>query len=208
MDTVDVTMPSILDVRRGLQAMYNLFNVLVEQACSSEGRVVDRARAWCSTLHVPFFRFNPQLSEDTALDEHEDESLVRMMWETRAYMKSQAKILRQLKSLLIESDMGPLPPPRQPTPTKSKRGSHISVSVNSSQDVPDANHRLMSEEASPDEEGSFHSTHPECATTGTEEISDELLVELPTTLDSMSSSEAACSSPEENNDTVETAQQS
>ncbi|XP_071526358.1 85/88 kDa calcium-independent phospholipase A2-like isoform X2 [Panulirus ornatus] len=205
-DTVDVTMPSILDVRRGLQAMYNLFNVLVEQACSSEGRVVDRARAWCSTLHVPFFRFNPQLSEDTALDEHEDESLVRMMWETRAYMKSQAKILAQLKPLLTESDIGPIPPPRQPT--LSKRGSHISLSVSSSQDVPDSNHRLMSEEASPDEEVSFHSTHPECATIGVEEISDEVLVELPTTLDSMSSSEAACSSPEENNDIGDKVQQS
>ncbi|KAK3864297.1 hypothetical protein Pcinc_030012 [Petrolisthes cinctipes] len=100
-DTVDIAMPSLLEVRRGLQAMYNLFNVLVEQACSSEGRVVDRARAWCSSLHVPLFRFNPQLSMDMALDEHDDESLVSAMWETRAYMKAQARTLSQLQPLLM-----------------------------------------------------------------------------------------------------------
>ncbi|XP_045114944.1 85/88 kDa calcium-independent phospholipase A2-like isoform X4 [Portunus trituberculatus] len=139
-DTVDVTIPSLLDVRRGLQAMYNLFNVLVEQACSSEGRVTDRARAWCSTLHVPFFRFNPQLSQDIALDEHDDECLMRMMWETRAYMKSQAKVLAQLKSLLVESDTI-----HHPTPLRvRRRSSHTAHS--SSADAPDTPHKLLSED--------------------------------------------------------------
>ncbi|XP_042230313.1 85/88 kDa calcium-independent phospholipase A2-like isoform X2 [Homarus americanus] len=199
-DTVDITMPSILDVRRGLQAMYNLFNVLVEQACSSEGRIVDRARTWCSTLHVPFFRFNPQLSQDVALDEHDDECLVRLMWETRAYMKSQAKILAQLKPLLIEPEAEPVPPPRQLTPTKSKCSSCVSVSVSSNhEDVSDTVHSHASEGTSLDEEGSYHSTLPECTAT-VEDMSDEVLqVEQPSTLDSVSSSEAAASSPEDSN---------
>ncbi|XP_069951966.1 85/88 kDa calcium-independent phospholipase A2 isoform X3 [Cherax quadricarinatus] len=205
-DNVDITMPSILDVRRGLQAMYNLFNVLVEQACSSEGRIVDRARTWCSTLHVPFFRFNPQLSQDIALDEHDDERLVRMMWETRAYMKSQAKILGQLKPLLIEADLGPVPPPRQLTPTKSKLGSRVSIAVGSSQDIIDTVHRLVSGGTSPEEEGSFHSIVPEYTTTGTDEMSDEVMVEHPSTLDSVSSSEGTSLSPEVNDDFMDKCQ--
>ncbi|XP_045595679.2 85/88 kDa calcium-independent phospholipase A2 isoform X1 [Procambarus clarkii] len=207
-DNIDITMPSILDVRRGLQAMYNLFNVLVEQACSSEGRIIDRARTWCSTLHVPFFRFNPQLSQDIALDEHDDERLVRMMWETRAYMKSQAKILSQLKPLLIEAEVGPIPPPRQLTPTKSKHSSRVSISVGSSQDTVDAVHRLVSAGTSPDEEGSYHSILPEYATVGTEETSDEVMVEHPSTLDSVSSSEGTSPSPDGNDDFMDKCQPS
>lgn len=193
---MDVTIPSILDVRRGLQAMYNLFNVLVEQACSSEGRVTDRARAWCSNIHVPFFRFNPQLSQDIALDEHDDECLMRMMWETRAYMKAQAKILAQLKPLLVESEIGPLP-----TPTRPRRSSHTSGFT---MDTPDTPHRLLSEGNSPEEEVSFHSTLPDCHEESNEAALEEgtaqgpcATPEPPTTPDYVSSSEAPCSSPEE-----------
>lgn len=194
---MDVTIPSLLDVRRGLQAMYNLFNVLVEQACSSEGRVTDRARAWCSSLHVPFFRFNPQLSQDIALDEHDDECLMRMMWETRAYMKSQAKVLAQLKPLLVEPETGPLP-----TPTKGRRSSQTPRS--SSVDAPDTPHKLFSEGNSPEEEVSFHSTLPDYNLESSEGVFPEetspdhpATPEPPTTPDYVSSSEAPCSSPEE-----------
>ena len=201
-DTVDVTVPSLLDVRRGLQAMYNLFNVLVEQACSSEGRVTDRARAWCSSLHVPLFRFNPQLSQDIALDEHDDECLMRMMWETRAYMKSQAKVLTQLKPLLVEPNTGHLPTPIR----VRRRSSHTQHT--SSLDAPDTPHRLLSEGNSPEEEVSFHSTLPDC---NVEECSEAVLLEEASpsihatpepliTPDYESSSEAPCSSPEEAGD--------
>lgn len=197
-DTVDVTIPSILDVRRGLQAMYNLFNVLVEQACSSEGRVTDRARSWCSNIHVPFFRFNPQLSQDIALDEHDDECLMRMMWETRAYMKAQAKVLAQLKPLLVETDTGPLP-----TPTRPRRSSHTSA-FSSSMDAPDTPHKLVSEGNSPEEEVSFHSTLPDCNEESNEGALEEetslaplATPDPPVSPDYVSSSEAPCSSPEE-----------
>ncbi|KAK8393769.1 hypothetical protein O3P69_006823 [Scylla paramamosain] len=198
-DTVDVTIPSLMDVRRGLQAMYNLFNVLVEQACSSEGRVTDRARSWCSTLHVPFFRFNPQLSQDIALDEHDDECLMRMMWETRAYMKSQAKVLTQLKSLLVESDTI-----HHPTPLRvRRRSSHTPHS--SSADAPDTPHKLLSEGNSPEEEVSFHSTLLDCNVESSERVllEEEASPSHPPTPeplispDYVSSSEAPCSSPEE-----------
>ncbi|KAK7065856.1 85/88 kDa calcium-independent phospholipase A2, partial [Halocaridina rubra] len=170
-DTVDVTMPSILDVRRGFQALYNLFNVMVEQACSSEGRIVDRARAWCSNLHVPFFRFNPQLSQDIALDEHDDECLVRMMWETRAYMKAQAKTLAQLKPLLVDfepvlSTSGSLKTSPSGTPNKSSK----TLSVSSSPDMTDGHHSGISMETSPeDENSSFHSPIPDVGAPSSEE---------------------------------------
>lgn len=38
----------------------------------TDGRVVDRARAWCSMIGVPYFRFNPQMSVDLPMDEKMD----------------------------------------------------------------------------------------------------------------------------------------
>lgn len=105
-ENIDVVVPSLLDMRRGLQAVYNLFNLLVDSACPSQGRVVDRARAWCSALNVPFIRLNPQLSADISLDESSDEKLLRIMWETRAEMQRNSKMVEHLKYLLI-------PPPAE-----------------------------------------------------------------------------------------------
>lgn len=61
-------------------------NLLVDQATAADGRVVDRARAWCSMIGVPYFRFNPQLSEDIAMDEKNDVKLIKMLFEAKAYM--------------------------------------------------------------------------------------------------------------------------
>lgn len=84
-------------------------NLLIDQATASDGRVVDRARAWCSTLGVPYFRyinfincalsnyalififlcrFNPQLQEDIAIDEKNDQKLINMLWCTKVHMHS------------------------------------------------------------------------------------------------------------------------
>lgn len=224
--------------------MYNLFNVMVEQACSSEGRVVDRARAWCSSLHVPLFRFNPQLSQDMALDEHEDESLVRAMWETRAYMRSQARTLAQLRPLLVGTDhlddhdypphsfsspnsdsstatssssnttsgsesflptaaSPDLPPPVSPRQRLSSSSGRVRAGVRTSifsldaLDSPQHHHRLLSEEISPDDEMSFHSTNLDCSHSQCpSQLSEEGIPESPSSPDQVSSSEARDSSPE------------
>lgn len=76
--------------------------ILPFQATQSSGRVVDRARSWCSSLGVPFYRFTPQLSEDINMDERSDEKLVNMAWECQAYMHSQRTVVNELAEILRE----------------------------------------------------------------------------------------------------------
>lgn len=78
----------------------SLGTLLVDQATSSDGRVVDRARAWCSMIGVPYYRYSPQMSEDVPMDEKNDERLVRLLWETKAYMYSNQALLREMAKLL------------------------------------------------------------------------------------------------------------
>lgn len=82
---------------RGVTALGNL---LVDQATQADGRVVERARAWCDSLDVPFFRFSPQLSEEIAMDEKDDQKLVNMLWETKAYIVQHHDEVLKLVSLL------------------------------------------------------------------------------------------------------------
>lgn len=102
---IDVFRPDNLwDTARLLDGITAIGNLLVDQATLADGRVVDRAKAWCSMIGVPYYRFNPQLvslslllsfkmflilflqSLDLAMDETTDSILVNMMWETKAYI--------------------------------------------------------------------------------------------------------------------------
>lgn len=69
----------------------------------ADGRVVDRARTWCSMIGVPYFRYSPQMSEDIAMDEKSDEKLVKMLFETKVYIHSNISSLQQL-ALLLNGD--------------------------------------------------------------------------------------------------------
>lgn len=98
---LDVFRPdSIWSFSRVAFSIRDLLNLIVDQATESNGRVVDRARAWCSMVGVPYFRFNPQMSKDVPMDEKDDQSLINMMWETKAYMHQNRKKVMELINLL------------------------------------------------------------------------------------------------------------
>ncbi|XP_017091053.2 85/88 kDa calcium-independent phospholipase A2 isoform X1 [Drosophila bipectinata] len=98
---IDVFRPeSIWDTAKLAYGISTIGNLLVDQATCSDGRVVDRARAWCSTIGIPYFRFNPQLSEDIAMDEKNDQKLINMLWHTKAYMhNNRNKIIEMINFL-------------------------------------------------------------------------------------------------------------
>jgi len=70
------------------------------QATVAEGRPVDRARAWCSMINVPFYRFSPQLCEDLPLDTTDDAILINMLWDTQCYIVANKHRIQQVAQLL------------------------------------------------------------------------------------------------------------
>ncbi|XP_053684981.1 85/88 kDa calcium-independent phospholipase A2 isoform X2 [Sabethes cyaneus] len=98
---IDVFRPdSIWDTAKLAYGISAIGNLLVDQATASDGRVVDRARAWCSMIGVPYYRFNPQMSVDIAMDEKIDEPLINMLWEVKAYMHANRKKVIEMINLL------------------------------------------------------------------------------------------------------------
>ncbi|XP_059614992.1 85/88 kDa calcium-independent phospholipase A2 isoform X2 [Phlebotomus argentipes] len=98
---IDVFRPdSIWDTAKLAYGISAIGNLLVDQATAADGRVVDRARAWCSMIEVPYFRFNPQLSEDVPMDEKSDQKLINMMWEAKAYIYANRNKVIEMINLL------------------------------------------------------------------------------------------------------------
>lgn len=70
--------------------------VLFIQATATHGPVVERARAWCQMVGVPYYRFSSPMSSDVGLDETDDRILVKMLWETRVYVLQNFKEFTEL----------------------------------------------------------------------------------------------------------------
>ncbi|KAF8777128.1 85/88 kDa calcium-independent phospholipase like protein [Argiope bruennichi] len=101
-NTIDVFRPDTLwGACRMALGVTNLGQLLVDQATQTDGRVTARGQALCSMLNIPYFRLNPQLTENVALDETDTKILVKMLWETTAYMCCMKSELEHLKNLLV-----------------------------------------------------------------------------------------------------------
>ncbi|GFS11117.1 85/88 kDa calcium-independent phospholipase A2-like [Elysia marginata] len=100
-DNVDVFRPGgLVDLYKTVSGASALGRLIVDQATISEGRPVDRARAWCSMINTPYYRFSPLLSDDISLDCHDERALINMMWETQCYMVANRHRVHELVSLL------------------------------------------------------------------------------------------------------------
>ena len=62
--------------------------------------MVDRARAWCGSLSIPYLRCSPQLTLDLPLDETRNEQLLQILWESRVYLETKRDTLREFVKLL------------------------------------------------------------------------------------------------------------
>ena len=85
----------------GLLSLKSLFEVLVAQVTASDGQEVDRAQAWCDTLHCPYFRLSPPI-EYIELNEVSTEKLVQMMFFGLIYVKRIRGKLICLADMLIQ----------------------------------------------------------------------------------------------------------
>ncbi|XP_065217015.1 85/88 kDa calcium-independent phospholipase A2-like [Planococcus citri] len=100
-ENIDVFRPgNVVDGIRLIKGANALKTLLIDQATQSDGRVIDRARAWCHFINVPYFRFCPQMSEEINMDEKDDQKLVNMLWETKAYMIAHHEEVLKLVHLL------------------------------------------------------------------------------------------------------------
>ncbi|XP_017884788.1 85/88 kDa calcium-independent phospholipase A2 [Ceratina calcarata] len=98
---IDIFFPeSLWDTAKFAMGMSVLAMLLVDQATACDGRIVDRARNWCSMIGVPYYRFNPPLTQDIAMDEKSDEILAGMIWGAKAFMYANRDQIKELAAVI------------------------------------------------------------------------------------------------------------
>ncbi|RWS04365.1 85 kDa calcium-independent phospholipase A2-like protein [Dinothrombium tinctorium] len=85
---------------RNAMIVKDILMMILEQATGTDAHFVHRAQAWCRSINVPYFRINPPVSETVPLDMTEDEEIINLMWETKAYMRAVHDQLKDMIELL------------------------------------------------------------------------------------------------------------
>ncbi|XP_038639419.1 85/88 kDa calcium-independent phospholipase A2 isoform X2 [Scyliorhinus canicula] len=102
--SVDVFRPSNpWELAKTVFGARELGKMVVDCCTDSDGRAVDRARAWCEMVDIPYFRLNSQLKTDVMLDEIDDAILVNMLWDTQIYIHQERERIQQLARLLLRA---------------------------------------------------------------------------------------------------------
>uniref|UniRef100_T1JZU0 phospholipase A2 n=1 Tax=Tetranychus urticae TaxID=32264 RepID=T1JZU0_TETUR len=91
------TLPEAIKTALSLQ---ELVHMMISTTLQTDGHVNKRTEAWCSSLSIPYFRFNPPMSEDLQLNVTDDIEVVNGMWETKAYMYALSPYLDKLVNYL------------------------------------------------------------------------------------------------------------
>ncbi|KAF6214614.1 hypothetical protein GE061_009357 [Apolygus lucorum] len=100
-ECMDIFWPSGLwDTAKLVSGVRSMQAVLVDQATLADGRLIDRTRAICSMLRIPYFRFSPTMTEEILMDEKSDVKLVQLLWETKAAIFAQSDYVNKLATLL------------------------------------------------------------------------------------------------------------
>lgn len=104
-NSVDVFRPSNpFELAKTFVGAKELGRMLVDCCTDSDGRAVDRARAWCEMTDISYFRLSPQFSSEVLLDEIEDAVLVNMLWETQIYVYEQREQIQHLAHWLLDAN--------------------------------------------------------------------------------------------------------
>ncbi|XP_078286737.1 85/88 kDa calcium-independent phospholipase A2 isoform X2 [Rhinoraja longicauda] len=102
--TVDVFRPSNpWELAQTVFGARELGKMVVDCCTDADGRAVDRARAWCEMVNIPYFRLNSQLKTDVMLDEIDDAVLVNMLWDTQIYIHQERERIKELARLLLSA---------------------------------------------------------------------------------------------------------
>ncbi|KAH3741359.1 85/88 kDa calcium-independent phospholipase A2-like [Dreissena polymorpha] len=109
---VPVPDPQLPDIQLNLQSAmkmvevivddYNFCKEVIERVSLSHGPPTDRARAWCGMMQVPFFRLSPLLSVNVPMDCVDEQTIKKMVEETKAYIGENKATIKKVAELLTK----------------------------------------------------------------------------------------------------------
>jgi len=71
---------------KNVKNLYTLMKVMYEQCTLTDRQVIERSMAWCSSTNIPHFRLCPPCGGTISLDVVDDEEIINLIYESKAYM--------------------------------------------------------------------------------------------------------------------------
>jgi len=73
---------------------------LLSSMYDPDNRSLDRGRAWCQSLDIPFFRLSPSLREPIEIGDPDKSKTINLMWDTMAYMHEHREEVKAMAELI------------------------------------------------------------------------------------------------------------
>ena len=97
------TVKAMLNLTSTVGSAINMANMLLSESTVSDGAEVSKAKAWCGSLDVPYFRVSPMLSKAYSLAENDHVQIIHMMYEGHCFLiqRDTAKIIDIIARYLL-----------------------------------------------------------------------------------------------------------
>lgn len=101
-DIIDFSFGTIASLPSNVRSARSLLQLLVTQVTKSDGQEVTRARAWCKSLGVPYFRFSPPLAKEISLAETKFPIIIDLFYDTQRYIFKNASEIDSLARVILQ----------------------------------------------------------------------------------------------------------
>ena len=95
-------MDAIINLPKALRGARSLVELFTSQLTQSDGQEVTRARAWCKSIGVPYFRFSPPLAEEVNLSETRIPVIIDLLYTTQKYILENASEIDKLCRIILQ----------------------------------------------------------------------------------------------------------
>ena len=92
---------SLVELPESISALHSVINLALSQSTQSNGQEVQRARAWCDSMGVPYYRLSPQLEKAVDLSEEDKGELATLMYLAYLYALENITELDKVARLLL-----------------------------------------------------------------------------------------------------------
>lgn len=90
-----------------LQSARSILELFVAQVTQSDGQEVRRARAWCKSIGVPYYRFSPELSTNISPAETNLSVLIDLLYDTQLYIWDNHSMIDDVARLILQGTPSP-----------------------------------------------------------------------------------------------------
>lgn len=83
------------------QALKDLADIFIDRITITNGQELERAETWCKSIGTPYFRLSAPLDATIELDEKDNPTLIKMLFNTQLYIYKESTAIDKVARMLL-----------------------------------------------------------------------------------------------------------